>query len=480
MKLPLHIRILIGLAAGVVYAIIAASQGWGGFTRDWIAPFGDIFINLLKLIAVPLVLFSIISGVAGMSDISKLGKLGLRTFVIYMATTVLAVSIGLLVVNIFDPGKTGDDALRLRNRINYELWVTETSGVDRPVDGQCLMCDPANAALVEEIRIARNTSAPDEWVQRALQNAEQTKSRGPLQFLVDIVPDNIFLSFNNSLMLQVIFFAIFFGIMLLMIEPARATPVIDFVNGANDVFMKMVEVVMRAAPFFVFALMAGVIARMAGDDPQAVLAIFKALLGYSITVLVGLLIIVFAIYPSILSLFLRKPIFKKFQRAISPAQLLAFSTSSSVATLPATIKCVEDRIGVSKSTASFVLPIGATINMDGTSLYQAVAVVFLAQFHLVDLTLMQQLTIVLTATLASIGAAAVPSAGLIMLIVVLTSVGLDPAWIAIIFPVDRILDMCRTVVNVTGDATVCSVVAHGQGEDLFRPMPDPEMVDLDK
>nr|MDQ3102039.1 dicarboxylate/amino acid:cation symporter [Bacteroidota bacterium] len=290
----------------------------------------------------------------------------------------------------------------------------------------------------------------------------------------------IFLSFNNSLMLQVIFFGVFFGIMLLLIDPEKASPVIGFVNGANEVFMKMVEVVMKAAPFFVFALMAGVIARMAGDDPDKVIEIFAALMGYSITVILGLVIIVVVIYPSILSLFLRRPIFKKFQRAISPAQLLAFSTSSSVATLPATIKCVEDRIGVSKSTASFVLPIGATINMDGTSLYQAVAVVFLAQFHMVDLTFMQQAMIVLTATLASIGAAAVPSAGLITLIIVLTSVGLDPAWIGIILPVDRILDMCRTVVNVTGDAAVCSVVAHGQGEDLFRPMPDPEMETLDK
>lgn len=480
MKLPLHIKILIGLALGVIYAIIAASLGWGSFTRDWIAPFGDIFINLLKLIAVPLVLFSIISGVAGMSDVTRLGNLGIRTLGLYLATTVIAVGLGLLVVNLIKPGRTSDDDLRLRNRINYELWVTETSGVDRPLDGRCFMCETENAALVQEIRTARSTEVPDEWVQRALQSAESTKARGPLQFLVDIVPDNIFLSFTTSSMLQVIFFGIFFGIMLLMIETKFSDPVIGFVNGANEVFMKMVEVVMRAAPFFVFALMAGVIARMAGDDPAAVIGIFKALLTYSITVLIGLVIIVVVIYPSILSLFMRKPIFKKFARAISPAQLLAFSTSSSVATLPATIKCVEDRIGVSKSTASFVLPIGATVNMDGTSLYQAVAVVFLAQFHMVDLSFMQQLTIVLTATLASIGAAAVPSAGLIMLIVVLTSVGLDPAWIAIIFPVDRILDMCRTVVNVTGDAAVCSVVAHSQGEELFRPMPDPEMVDLDK
>ncbi len=468
MKLPLHIKILIGLAAGVIYALIAANMGWTGFTRDWIAPFGDIFINLLKLIAVPLVLFSIISGVSGMSDVSRLGTLGVRTLILYISTTVVAVLLGLLVVNFFTPGNTGTDELKLRNRINYELWVTETSGVDRPVDGQCLMCDPANASLVAEVRTARQGEVQDSFVLNAMREMEATKSRGPLQFLVEIVPSNIFLSFNNSLMLQVIFFAVFFGIMLLMIDPEKATPVVAFVNGANEVFMKMIEVVMRAAPFFVFALMAGVIARMAGDDPQKVIEIFKALIGYSITVVIGLLLMVLVIYPTLLSLFLRRAIFKKFQRAISPAQLLAFSTSSSLATLPATIKCVEDRIGVSKSTASFVLPIGATINMDGTSLYQAVAVVFLAQFHLVDLTFLQQALIVLTATMASIGAAAVPSAGLITLIIVLTSVGLDPAWIGIILPVDRLLDMCRTVVNVTGDAAVCSVVANSQGEQIFQ------------
>jgi len=467
MKLPLHIKILIGLAAGMLYAVLAATMGWSAFTTDWVAPFGDIFINLLKLIAVPLVLFSIISGVAGMGDVSRLGSMGVRTLAIYMVTTVIAVCTGLLVVNLIQPGTFGDDELRLRNRISYELWVSETSGVDRPLDGQCLSCEPANSALVADVRKARQMEEGEEWVATALTKAEKQKKAGPLQFLVDIVPSNIFLSFNDTLMLQVIFFAIFFGVMLLLIDPQRARPVVDFVNGSNDVFMKMVEVVMKAAPFFVFALMAGVIARMAGDDPAKVLGIFKDLLGYSLTVVLGLALIVLVIYPGLLSLLLRRRLYGKFLRAISPAQLLAFSTSSSVATLPATIKCAEERIGISKGTASFVLPVGATINMDGTSLYQAVAVIFLAQYHMVDLGFTQQLTIVLTATLASIGAAAVPSAGLIMLIVVLTSVGLDPAWIAIIFPVDRILDMCRTVVNVTGDASVASVVAHGEGESLF-------------
>ncbi len=315
---------------------------------------------------------------------------------------------------------------------------------------------------------ARDENMPDQWHTGKVELARNTKKEGPLQFFVDMVPSNIFLSFNDALMLQVIFFAIFFGIVLLMIPGASAAPVIALMNGLNDVFMTMVDVVMKVAPWFVFALMAGVVSRIAGNDIGAVVELFKSLAGYSITVILGLAFVVFVVYPTVMSLLIRRNIFLRFLKAISPAQLLAFSTSSSAATLPVTLECVEDNIGVSKSTASFVLPIGATVNMDGTSLYQAVAVVFLAQFHMVDLTFVQQVSIVLTATLASIGAAAVPSAGLITLFVVLTSLGLDPAWIAIILPVDRILDMCRTVVNVTGDATCCSVVAHLQGEKLFN------------
>ena len=471
-RFPLHIRILIGLAAGVAWALLSSFLGWSRFTIDWIAPFGDIFINLLKLIAVPLVLFSIIAGVAGMSDITKLGKLGFRTLAIYIGTTMVAITIGLLVVNIIQPGRFTDDTQRLRNRIDYELWVQQTAHVDRPLDGICMSCDPANRELVAQVAEARQSTPPDEWVTGKVEAAISTKEQGPLQFLVDMVPSNIFLSFNNSLMLQVIFFAIFFGITLLYIPEGSKGPVVGLVNGMNDVFMKMVDLVMQAAPYFVFALMAGVVARLAGDDVGAVGELFKGLAGYGVTVLLGLALVLFVIYPVLLSTVLRRNVIKRFFKAMSPAQLLAFSTSSSAPTLPVTMECVQDNIGVSKSTASFVLPIGATVNMDGTSLYQAVAVIFLAQFHMVDLTFMQQLTIVLSATLASIGAAAVPSAGLIMLIVVLSSLGLDPAWIAIIYAIDRPLDMCRTVINVSGDGTVCSILAHAQGEKLFAQQPD--------
>ncbi len=465
--LSLPLRIIIGLVAGTAWAVLSSFLGWSAFTMDWIAPFGDIFINLLKLIAIPLVLFSIISGVSGLSDIAKLGRTGLGMLALYLATTFIAVSIGLVAVNVIQPGKLADDTQRLKNRITYELWVNDTPSVERPKDGRCLSCDPANKAIVAEVTAAQGKVPADAKVAGVAGQAQSTKQSGPLQFLVDMVPSNIFLSFNNALMLQVIFFAIFFGIVLLMIPRETAAPVMALMNGLNEVFMTMVDVVMKAAPWFVFALMAGVVSRIAGDDPAAVLELFKSLAGYSITVVIGLALVVFIVYPTLMTLLMRRNVFRRFLKAIAPAQLLAFSTSSSAATLPVTLECVEDNIGVSKSTASFVLPIGATVNMDGTSLYQAVAVVFLAQYHMVDLTFLQQLSIVLTATLASIGAAAVPSAGLVTLFVVLTSVGLDPAWIAIILPVDRILDMCRTVVNVTGDATCCSVVAHMQGEQLF-------------
>ena len=463
MKLSLPLRILIGLAAGIAWAVLSSTMGWSRHTLDWIAPFGDIFINLLKLIAIPLVLFSIIGGVSGLGDVAKLGRTGLRMLALYLATTVMAISVGLLVVNLIKPGEWSSDDQRLRNRIAYELWVQETPTVSKPKDGLCISCDPKNAAVMA----ARQASPPDPALMGKVEEAKSVQG-GPLQFLVDMVPSNIFLSFNNALMLQVIFFALFFGVVLLTLPAATVAPVVALVQGLNEVFMRMVDLVMRAAPWFVFALMAGVVSRIAGDDPAAVLQLFKSLAGYSLTVVLGLALVVFLIYPTVMTLLMRRNVFVRFLKAISPAQLLAFSTSSSAATLPATLECVEENIGVSKGTASFVLPIGATVNMDGTSLYQAVAVVFLAQFHLVDLTLVQQLGIILTATLASIGAAAVPSAGLITLFIVLTGLGLDPAWIAIILPVDRILDMCRTVVNVTGDAACCSIIAHSQGERLFN------------
>ncbi len=462
-NLALHWKIIIGLILGIVFAFISSSLGWSRFVVDWIDPFGTIFINLLKLIAVPLVLFSIIKGIAGLHDTAKLGRLATKTLAFYLVTTVISVSVGLLLVNTFAPGKLVDDSQRTDNRIAYEIWAQETGA--EVLDGKCYLCDDTYAARVEVVRGLMDSEAPDEKLLSKMQTAKKTKDAGPLQPLVDMVPSNIFISLNdNGLMLQVIFFAIFFGVTLISIPSDLAQPVIALVDGMNEVFLKMVDLVMQAAPFFVFALLAGVISKMAGDDPNAVIEIFKGLGWYSLVVVVGLAFMVFIFYPTLATGLTKGLTYKRFFRAISPAQFLAFSTSSSAATLPVTMDCVQDNLGVSKETTSFVLPIGATVNMDGTSMYQAIAVVFLAQFHAVDLSLGQQLTIVLTATLASIGSAAVPSAGLIMLIIVLESVGLNPAWIAIIFPVDRILDMCRTTVNVTGDCTVATIVANSEGQ----------------
>ncbi len=439
-KSPLHVRIIIGLVAGIVFAVLSSALGISEFTINWIDPFGTIFIRALKMIAVPLVLFSIIKGITGLSDVSKLGRLGLKTILTYLVTTIAAISIGLLLVNVVAPGKLIDNEQRQENRTRYEEWVAQEDGV----------------GLID---------AEDPNMSKKMEAAKKQKEQGPLQFLVDMIPENIFNSAsNNGLMLQVIVFALFFGICLLFIDEKYATPVVQLVDGFNEVFLKMVDFIMKGAPFFVFALLAGVVSKLAGDDPMKVVEIFKGLGWYALTVAVGLGLMIFVIYPLVITSFKKDLSYRDFFRAIGPAQMLAFSTSSSAATLPVTMECVHDNLKVPKSVSSFVLPIGATVNMDGTSLYQAVAVVFLAQFHMVDLDLSQQLLIVLTATLASIGSAAVPSAGLIMLIIVLESVGLNPAWIAIIFPVDRILDMCRTVVNVTGDATVSTLVAQSEGE----------------
>lgn len=478
MKLALHWKIIIGLVLGVIWAIVSSQLGWSDFTINWIAPFGTIFINLLKLIAVPLVLFSIISGVAGLGDPSSLGRMGAKTLGFYFATTILAVGLGLVLVNVIKPGKLVDEQSRIDNRISYELWANSQNLEIK--DGINYLQDPAfmeRAREITELSKAELNEAAnaDPDVEAKMTEADKAKESGPLQPLVDLVPQNIFSSLSdNGAMLKVIFFAIFFGISLLLIPDSKSDPVKKFVDGTMEIFLKMVDIVMQAAPFFVFALLAGVVSKMAGDDVGKVLEIFKGLSWYSLTVFLGLALMVVLIYPLIMKLFVRVISYTGFFKGISPAQTLAFSTSSSAATLPVTMECVEDNLGVDKKITSFVLPIGATVNMDGTSLYQAVAVVFLAQLHMVDLTLAQQLTIVLTATLASIGSAAVPSAGLVMLIIVLQSVGLNPAWIGIILPVDRILDMCRTVVNVTGDATVSTVIAKGEGMLNYDGVRNPE------
>ena len=459
-KLALHWQVIIGLILGVAYAWLSVTFGWNDFTLDYIQPFGDIFINLLKLIAVPLVLFSIISGVTSLGNIHKLGRLGLKTLVTYVLTTMAAVLIGLALVNVFSPGSGAHPDLLETNRIRYELW-RDANGIQALDDIQFSQ-DPERQALVKTI--AAEEAKNNDWVSDKLNKATNTKNSGPLQPLVDVVPNNIFGSLVDMKMLQIIFFAIFFGVVIVGLPEKKKSPLVRAIDSLNEVFIQMVWVVMRAMPFFVFALMAGQVVKAAGTEPEMLKQLVSFLLRYSLVVVLGLAIMVFIFYPLLVSLTVKKLSWKTFSSGMRDAQLTAFSTSSSVATLPVTMQCVNQKLGVNSRTSSFVLPIGATVNMDGTSMYQAIAVVALAQFHMVDLAWSQQAVIVLTATLASIGAAAVPSAGLVLMIIVLESVGLNPAWIALIFPVDRILDMCRTVVNVTGDGAVSSMIAASENE----------------
>ncbi len=429
-KLALHWQIIIGLLLGLIYGLIAANAGWQDFTTDWIAPWGSMFINMLKMIAVPLVLVSLINGISGLKDVAQLSSMGGKTIGIYIITTVIAVTIGLVAVNVIQPGNSFSEEIRQE------------------------LVDQNEAKL-----------------QSTEQNARAQQESGPLQFLVDMVPSNIFYaSGDNRNMLQVIFFALLFGIALIIVPDAsKVEPIKKFFDGANEVILKMVDIIMYFAPIGVFALLGNIMVELAGDDPSAAVEILKGLGVYSLTVLVGLATMVFLIYPLTLK-FLAGYSYRDFFKGIAPAQLLAFSTSSSAATLPLTMERCEEKLGVSNKVASFVLPLGATINMDGTSCYQAVAAVFIAQVYGMDLDLSAQLTIVLTATLASIGSAAVPGAGIIMLAIVLGAVGIPLEGISLIFAVDRPLDMCRTVVNVTGDATVAIVVAHTENELIRNPV----------
>jgi Na+/H+-dicarboxylate symporter len=476
MKKPsLAIQIIIGLILGILWALISSSMGWSSFTIDWIAPIGEIFIRLLKLIAIPLVLFSIISGISGLNDTATLGRMGVKTLALYITSTVIACCVGLFFANTFMPGHQADSEQLQINRLSYEIWVNETDGVEF-FDDIRLTEDSQFNAYLGDARQAMDEQRSNEALNKKIATAaaaSSSKKTGPLQFFVDMVPSNIFVSFNGSLMLQIIFFSLFFGVTLVALPKERTTYMVGFIDGGSHIFIKMVDIIMKGAPIFVFALLAGSLAEMAGDDPSRLIEIFKALGAYTMVTIFALLLMIFVFYPAIVAALIHRKTkigffnaWKYFSKGIRPAQILAFSTSSTAAVLPVTMDGVRDDLGVDDEVGSFVLPVGATINMDGTALYQSVAVIFMAQFHLIDLTIIQQVTIIFTATLASIGAASVPSAGLIMLIVVLESVGLNPAWIAIIFPVDRIIDMVRTMLNLTGDASVSVIV--GLSEDKME------------
>ena len=423
MKLELHWKIIIGLVLGLLYGIFAASQGLASFTNDWVAPFGKIFLNLLKLIAVPLVLSSLITGVASLSDTKKLSRIGGKTITIYVLTTAVAVTIGLISVNILQPGDTVPEDMKTKLQ---ETYKSAASG--------------------------------------RMEAAEEVKDRSLLQPLVDMVPSNVFSSAsNNRNMLQVVFVAIIVGIALIQIPKNKGKPVLDFFEGINELVIKLVDNIMLIAPIGVFALIADTITSVAGDNLNNILELLSALGYYMLAVIIGLVLQMAITYTFVLKSFSKMNL-KTFYQGIAPAQLLAFSTSSSGATLPVTMERCEEELGVSEEVSSFVLPLGATINMDGTALYQAVAAVFIAQTIGMDLDLGAQLTIVFTADLASIGTAAVPGAGIIMLIIILEAVGVPSAGIALILGVDRILDMMRTVTNVTGDATVAVAIHSSEGQ----------------
>ena len=414
-KLSLHWKIIIGMFLGVAVGLIFSSINGGNIIiTNWVKPFGTIFINSLKLIAIPLILASLIKGISDLKDISKLSSMGGLTITTYLTTTVIAVSIGLLVVNGFKPGNTISDETRT------ELVQAYSNDADQK----------------REI-------------------AQEKKESGPLQPLVDLVPSNFLgAASDNKNMLQVIFFSILFGIAMILIPETKSKPVKSFFDSLNDVILKIIDLIMLCAPYGVFALLASLIVEAPNID------LLKSLLLYSVTLLAGLFIVII-VYLMIVKFFLGRNL-REFIDGILPAQLVAFSTSSSAATLPVTMDRVHNHLGVKKEVSSFVLPIGATINMDGTAVYQAVAAVFIAQAFGLELSLVDQLGIISTATLASIGAAAVPSAGIIVLVIVLAQAGIPEAGLALIFAVDRPLDMFRTVVNVTGDAMVSLIVSKFQ------------------
>lgn len=421
-KLPLYAKILIGMLIGLVWGLSAESLGLLNFTRDWIKPFGDIFIRSLKLIAIPLVIVSLIDGVSNLSDVAKLSRLGGKTIALYLFTTVIAVTVGLVTVNLIRPGtflsEERRDFFREQYASDVDLSLSTVTG----------------------------------------------ESQGPLQILVDIVPENLFAALsNNTNMLQVIFFAILFGVAMILSPREKVATVKSFFDGVNRIILAIVDIIMRYAPIGVFALLASM---------NIDFELIKTLGVYSLNVVLALAVMVVVVYPALLKIFAKVKFFT-FLKGILPAQILAFSTSSSAATLPVTMKCVENNLGVSEEVSSFVLPLGATINMDGTSIHQGVSAVFIAQAFGIALSLEQQLTILLTAVLASIGTAAVPGAGIIMLIIVLQSVGLDPAGLALILAVDRPLDMLRTVVNITGDSAVASIVANSEDKLNLAVANDP-------
>lgn len=411
-KLPLYLQILIGMVIGIIIGFIGIGTDKEAIINDWIRPFGQLFIKALVLVAVPLVFVTLVKGVADLKDTSTLSRLGGRTIAIYLITTVFAVLVGMGSVLLIKPGN---------------------------IIGRGLVADieAEYAQTAHSIQLKQAEVADD----------------GPLSFVEDIVPTNIFQSLSdNSKMLQIIFFAILFGVAILAIPEEKKTPLISLLDALNEAIMQLVKYIITCAPIGVAALMAGLVVDFDGSAE-----VFAALGAYAANVIVALIFLLGVFYPTLVRLFAGiRPL--NFIRKVYPLQLFAFTTSSSAATLPFTYTTAQEKLGISREVTSFVLPIGTTINMDGTSCYQTVATLFIAQALGIDLTISQLLLIIVMTTLSSIGTPAIPGGSYVILAMVLTSVGIPAESLALIIGIDRPLDMLRTSVNVTGDVTVAAII----------------------
>ena len=419
-RFPIYLQILAGMCIGIAAGLVALSVNGQQFVIDWVKPWGQLFIRLLQLVAVPLVFVSLVKGVIGMSDISTFSKLGLKTIALYVITSIIAILLGVTLVTIIKPGQFFDASQTLALEERFGDTITITIG-------------------------------------------SQSTQQGPLTFLDEIIPNNIFSAISdNRRMMQVIFFAMFFGVAALSVGKKKTKPVLKLFNSLYDIILKMVDYIIRAAPYGVLALMAGLVVSSAGD-----VRLFGALGLYALTVVTGMLIIMFIIYPLIMKVFTQIPV-KRFLKESYPVQLVGFTTSSSSATLPVTMDIAEHKLGIPGEVVSFVMPVGSTVNMDGTSCFQAISIIFIAQVLGLDLSLTQMLTIILMTTISSIGTPGIPGGSYVIMTMVLSSVGIPAHGLALILGIDRPLDMLRTSVNVTGDIVIAAMVSPRIEKDETR------------
>lgn len=405
----------IALPSGGFISVPGQISGIGDQIVTLLRPIGKAFMKLIKMVIVPLVFASLLCGVAGLGDVRKLGRMGGRTIGLYLLTTAIAVSLGLMLAHIVKPGR----------------FVAEA-------DSATLRAQFSDVAA-----------------QRAEAAAEAPST---IENILNIIPENPVASLTSGNMLQIIFFAVIFGVALTLLDDKKGTPVVNVFDRVQQAMVMVIHMVMMLAPYGVAALVADVVG-------QSGVSVLSALVVYAITVIAGLLLQAVLVYGGIVHFLAKLPL-KRFLKGIRPAQLIAFSTSSSSAALPVSMECAEENLGVSNATASFVLPLGSTVNMDGTALYQGVAAIFIAQVFGVDLSISDQVAIVASATMASIGAAGVPGAGIVTLAMVLTATGIPAVGVALILGMDRLLDMFRTAVNVTGDLAVTAAMAHLEGENM--------------